>query len=92
MLQDIDVKEKWLSKQDGNMKDYVYDCLNKFGNAYISNNVYRRLGPKKILKILENKGYNCKIVKYDNNTTDITGRNVSDTEYDIIIQKVDKHV
>ena len=75
------------------MKDYVYDCLNKFGNAYISNNVYRRLGPKKILEILKNKGYNCKIVKYDNNTTDITGRNVSDTEYDIIIiQRVDKHV
>lgn len=42
------------------MKEYVYVCLNKFGNAYISNAVYRRLGPAKILKILKNKGYNCK--------------------------------
>ena len=39
------------------MKDYVYVCLNKFGNAYISNAVYETLGPNKILK---NKGYNCK--------------------------------
>ena len=89
MLQDIDVKEKWLSKQDGdNMKDYVYDCLDKFSNAYISNNVYKRLGPGKILEILKNKGYNCKIVKHEATVFDIRGNALPDKEIMYIIERV----
>ena len=71
------------------MKEYVYVCLNKFGNAYISNTVYETLGPAKILKILKNKGYNCKIVKHDNTLFDLTGNVIGIKEYDYIIERVD---
>ena len=71
------------------MKEYVYICLNKFGNAYISNSVYRRLGPSKILEILKNKGYNCKIAKHEATLFDIRGNALPDKEIMYIVERID---
>ena len=68
------------------MKDYVYVCLNKFGNAYISNAVYKTLGPKKILEILKNKEMTTREIaqelykKHYTNTADVNNARPRITE------------
>lgn len=69
------------------MKRYVYRNLSKYGNCYISEDTYKKLGGKKILHDLKMHGYNCNIkviksscYKYEHFEP------VNDNEKDIIIE------
>lgn len=52
---------KGRSEQTGMLKDYVFDCLDRFGNTVISKKTYDTYGEKAILDELLQHGFNCKI-------------------------------
>ena len=43
------------------MKPYVYEMLDTYGNTVISKKLYKRLGEKRILDMLRDRGYDCTI-------------------------------
>ena len=43
------------------LDNYIFRNLEKYGNALISESLYKKLGKSKILKILKEKGFNCNI-------------------------------
>lgn len=53
---------------DKKLENYVYFNLNDFGNCYISNNDYKKIGEKNIIKDIINNGFeSAKIEKLENN-------------------------
>lgn len=74
------------------MKRYVYRNLSKYGNCYISENTYKKLGGKKILHDLKMHGYNCNIKIIPSSSMKCERFElVKDDENDIIIE-VEKEV
>ena len=43
------------------LENYVYRNLEKYGNCLISNHLIRKYGKNKILKDLQQHGFNCDI-------------------------------
>ena len=41
------------------LESYIYRNLERYGNCLISNELYEKLGEKKILNDLKNHGLNC---------------------------------
>lgn len=50
------------------LPQYVYHCLNTFGNTVISTARYSKFGKEKILNELKKHGYICDIIVYDHNS------------------------
>ena len=65
---------------------YIYRNLEKYGNALISESLYKKLGKSKILKILKEKGFNCNIKIIKLSYIDIFFNNQNDK--DIIIEVI----
>ena len=43
------------------LENYIYRNLDRYGNCLISNNLIRKYGKNKILKDLQQHGFNCDI-------------------------------
>ena len=66
---------------------YILKHIERFGNCYISNRTYRKLGKKRILDYLNDHGYKCDIEKHKSYTYDFEGHNKYE-ETDIIIYRI----
>ena len=51
------------TKKKSFLKDYVYVCLNRYGNTTINHETFTKYGEEKILNELADKGYICEMTK-----------------------------
>lgn len=65
---------------------YIYNCLDKYGNAYLDSKTYNKLGEKRILSILKKRGYDCTIAEHKDVIFTATGFRVIEKDY--VIERV----
>lgn len=66
---------------------YILAHIKKYGNCYIPESMYKRLGRNRILTYLKNNGFICEIKKHKDIILDLVG-NIKEEETDIIIWRV----
>ena len=64
---------------------YIYRNLKRYGNCYINEKTYRKIGEKRLLDMLKRKGFPCEIIIHKNKFYDFSGVFVED-DVDIILQ------
>lgn len=65
---------------------YIYNCLNKYGNAYLDSKTYNKLGEKQILSTLKKHGYDCTITKHKDVIFTTKGFRLVENDY--IIERI----
>jgi len=70
------------------MKDtYILNHIQKYGNCYISDSMYNKLGKTNIINYLKRHGYNCKIAVYKFTQLDLD-ENIRKITKDYIIEVI----
>ena len=67
------------------MENYIYKYLKIYGNTYLDNKTYRKMGKKRILDDLKEHGFECEIKIFKCPITDPT-KKVINIEKDLIIE------
>ena len=72
------------------MEDWVYRNLEKYGNCFIDQNTYKRLGKTYILMDLMQHGFKCDIIKTTSFKQDIKENMQPENDYIINVVKIFK--
>lgn len=72
------------------MEDWVYRNLEKYGNCFIDQNTYQRLGKTYILMDLMRHGFKCDIIKTTSFKQDIEENMLTENDYIINVLKIFK--
>lgn len=72
------------------MEDWVYRNLEKYGNCFIDQNTYKRLGKTYILMDLMQHGFKCDIMKTTSFKQDIKENMLTENDYIINVVKIFK--
>ena len=65
---------------------YMYNCLDKYGNAYLDSKTYNKLGKERILATLKKHGYDCTITEHKDTVCTVSGFRVIEKDY--VIERV----
>ncbi len=67
------------------MENYIYRNLKVYGNTYLDNKLYKKMGQKRILDDLKKHGFECEIKIFKSPIID-PSKKIINIEKDLIIE------
>ena len=69
------------------MEDWVYRNLKNYGNCFLDEKTYKKVGKKAILVDLKKHGFDCEIVKCVCSANDFKNNVAIESDYVICVKK-----